>query len=386
MVASQPLVQSTEQEIEHYESVLRDPEPVVASQPLVQSTEQEVEHYESVLRDPEPVVASQLLVQSTEPEVEHYEPVLRPEPIVAPEPESTHPPRLISPEPAVTAPAAADPWAVDYYRRDPVADGAPSLVGYTAPFASTPAQPLSLVDSATPAFQSGEGVEAPEGVEVLGPVEELEEAEEIEGVEAFEEQEEVEAEEPERIEAVEQPEPVEAVEEPDLVEAFEEPEVFEVEEPEVVEVVAVAESRELDIIEDLEGREETEAIDVFAEPDIEQPVVVAPMRSRSRRAAQSSLLRLMPLAMWARAEIEKHPRRGAAVDATPDRSVNDELRDLMSRLAVPLNVAGVSYARGCKIRRVRVLGGRERRQGETPGPVILSKRALEERRADRQTS
>jgi hypothetical protein len=387
VVASQPLVQSTQPEDEHYESVLRDPEPVVASQPLVQSTEPAVEYYESVLRDPEPVVASQLLVQSTQPEDEHYEPVLRPEPIVAPEPEFTHPPRLVNPEPAVAAPAAADPWAVDYYRRDPVADGAPSLVGYTAPFASTPAEPLSLVDSATPAFQSGEGVEAPEVVEVLGAVEELEEAEEIERVEAFEEHEEVEAEEPERIEAVEEFERVEAVEEPDLVEAFEEPEVFEVEEPEVVEVVAAAESRELDVIEDLEGREETEAIDVFAERDIEeQPVVVAPMRSRSRRAAQSSLLRLMPLAMWARAEIEKHPRRGAAVDATPDRSVNDELRDLMSRLAVPLNVAGVSYARGCKIRRVRVLGGRERRLGETPGPVILSKRALEERRADRQTS
>jgi hypothetical protein len=110
--------------------------------------------------------------------------------------------------------------------------------------------------------------------------------------------------------------------------------------------------------------------------------VIAPARSRrSRRAAQSSLLRLMPLAIWARAEVDKQPRRGAAVDAAPERSVNDELRDLMSRLAVPPNVAGVSYPRGCRIRRVRVPGGRERRQGETPGPVILSKRALEQRRS-----
>ena len=93
----------------------------------------------------------------------------------------------------------------------------------------------------------------------------------------------------------------------------------------------------------------------------------------------------MPLAIWARAEIDKHPRRGAAVIETPERSVSDELRDLMSRLAVPPNVAGVTYPRGCRIRRVRVLGGREARQGEAPGPVILSKRALEERRSRTNT-
>jgi hypothetical protein len=333
------VVASSEAPIPSYDPVILDPEPVVASEPLVESTEPAVDHYESVLRDAEPLVASQLLVQSTDPAVEHYESVIRPEPIVAAEPEFTAP-RFINPELAVAAPSAADPWAVDYYRRDPVADGAPSLVGYTAPFASTPAEPLSLVDS-----DSVEVVEEPEEVEV------------------------------EAHEGVEEPEAFEAVEERDAFEGIEEREEVEVEEPDVVGVVAAADSQEIDVIEDLE---------VFAEPEVEeQPVVVAPMRSRSRRAAQSSLLRLMPLAMWARAEIEKHPRRAAAVDATPDRSVNDELRDLMSRLAVPLNVAGVSYARGCKIRRVRVLGGRERRQGETPGPVILSKRALEERRANR---
>jgi hypothetical protein len=334
------VVASSEAPIPSYDPVILDPEPVVASEPLVESTEPAVDDYESVLRDAEPVVASEPIVESTEPAFEHYESVIRPEPIIAAEPEFTAPPRFINPEPAVAAPSAADPWAVDYYRRDPVADGAPSLVGYTAPFASTPAEPLSLVDS-----DSVEVVEEPEEVEV------------------------------EAHEGVEEPEAFEAVEERDAFEGIEEREEVEVEEPDVVGVVAAADSQEIDVIEDLE---------VFAEPEVEeQPVVVAPMRSRSRRAAQSSLLRLMPLAMWARAEIEKHPRRAAAVDATPDRSVNDELRDLMSRLAVPLNVAGVSYARGCKIRRVRVLGGRERRQGETPGPVILSKRALEERRANR---
>jgi CheY-like chemotaxis protein len=378
VVADEPILQSAEPAVEHYESVLRDPEPVVASQPLVQSTEPAVEYYESVLRNPEPVVASQPLVQSTEPAIEYYESVLRPEPIVAPDPESTRPPRLINPEPVVAAPAAADPWAVDYYRRDPVAEGAPSMVGYTAPFASRPAEPLSLVDSATPSFEPtvDNSVEVVEEREVV----ELEDPEEVEVLGAVEALEEVE--EPALVELAEEPEAVAAVEERHLVEVIEEPEAVEVEEPAVVEVAA---GKEIDIeIAGIEGHEETEAIEVFAEPEIEErPVVVAPMRSRSRRAAQSSLLRLMPLAMWARAEIEKHPRRGAAVDAIPDRSVNDELRDLMSRLAVPLNVAGVSYARGCKIRRVRVLGGRERRQGETPGPVILSKRALEERRAGR---
>jgi hypothetical protein len=86
--------------------------------------------------------------------------------------------------------------------------------------------------------------------------------------------------------------------------------------------------------------------------------------------------------MWARAEIEQHPKRGAAIDAAPERSVNDELRDLMSRLAVPSNIVGVTYARGCRIRRVRVPPGKPKlpRNAKT---VILSRRALDEARTSR---
>jgi hypothetical protein len=359
---------------QNQEPIVTPPEAVVVSG----EDEAPIVGHEPVVLDPEPLLASEPFVQSAPPEVEHYESIIRPEPIVAAEPEFTTPPRVITPEPAVAAPAAADPWAVDYYRRDPVADGAPSLVGYTAPFASTPAEPVSLVDSETSAFQPvveepsvapyDETAHVTVDLDLHAGGEEIEQPDQIEAAEGHVE---IEVDEDNLIEVVEEPDRAELVE---AREGFEEPEVVE---------VAAAHELELEIA-GLEDVEETDAIEVLTEPKIEeQPVVVAPMRSRSRRAAQSSLLRLMPLAMWARAEIEKHPRRGAAVDAMPDRSVNDELRDLMSRLAVPLNVAGVSYARGCKIRRVRVLGGRERRQGETPGPVILSKRALEERRANR---
>jgi hypothetical protein len=87
--------------------------------------------------------------------------------------------------------------------------------------------------------------------------------------------------------------------------------------------------------------------------------------------------RLAPLAMWARSEAPAQASKNIP-DVEEPRSVSDELRNLISALAVPPHVAGVSYARGCRIRRVRVPGGKDRRRGDTPGPVILSKRALEE--------
>jgi hypothetical protein len=89
--------------------------------------------------------------------------------------------------------------------------------------------------------------------------------------------------------------------------------------------------------------------------------------------------RLAPLAMWARSEAPAQASKNIP-DVEEPRSVSDELRNLISALAVPPHVAGVSYARGCRIRRVRVPGGKDRRRGDTPGPVILSKRALEEAR------
>jgi hypothetical protein len=57
-----------------------------------------------------------------------------------------------------------------------------------------------------------------------------------------------------------------------------------------------------------------------------------------------------------------------------------ELRDLMAGLALPPHVAGVTYARGCRIRRVRVpaLSGSSRTKSSHP--IILSRRALEDSR------
>jgi hypothetical protein len=103
---------------------------------------------------------------------------------------------------------------------------------------------------------------------------------------------------------------------------------------------------------------------------------------RRNKVAAATLLRLTPLAMWARTE---------AAHATPVRvatpepqTAAEELRHLMANLAVPPHVAGVSYGRGCRIRRVRVPGGKERRRADAPGPVILSKRALDRQREANQ--
>jgi CheY-like chemotaxis protein len=311
--------------------------PAASHESIVKSPESEIASHESVLKSPEPVVASlEPVLSSAEPVVERYESVIRPEPVV-----TTPPPAIINREPMIAPPAARDPWAVDYGHNELVSDADPGLVGYTAPFSTPPPEPVSLVDSAVPAFQPTiDEPASPSYDQTRHVAEELDLRLEEDSAMPL-------VSEDLRLDA---PEPVHEISARDLV------------------------------IDDPEGIEEPE---VSAEPEIEEePIMAAPRRvSRSRRAAQSSLLRLMPLAIWARAEIEKHPKRGAAVGATPERSVNDELRDLMSRLAVPPNVVGVSYARGCRIRRVRVPGGRERRNGETPGPVILSKRALEQQRS-----
>ena len=306
-------------------SVASHESPVVSHDAVVASRE-------SVILDPEPVAASQdPLVHSGEPVVEHYESVLRPERAV-----TTPAPVIINPDPIMAAPAPADPWAVDYSHRELGADAEAALVGYTAPFSTPPAEPISLVDSAVPAFQPIIDEPATASYDQTSRV-----AQELDL----------------------------RLDDDSVTSSVSEDLRLGADEP-VHEISA----RDLDL-------DDSEAV---AEPEIEEePVAVAPSRSRrSRRAAQSSLLRLMPLAIWARAEIEKHPKRSAAVIDAPERSVNDELRDLMSRLAVPPNVAGVSYPRGCRIRRVRVPGGRERRQGETAGPIILSKRALEQRRSE----
>lgn len=122
-----------------------------------------------------------------------------------------------------------------------------------------------------------------------------------------------------------------------------------------------------------------------AEPESappEAPVVAMPARGRrKKRAAKpvtpaAAVLRLTPLAMWARFEQDDRKPQPAPAAAT----ASDELRALFAGLAVPPQIAAVSYGHGARIRRVRVPGGRERRRGAVPGPVILSRKALEEGR------
>ena len=76
------------------------------------------------------------------------------------------------------------------------------------------------------------------------------------------------------------------------------------------------------------------------------------------------------LATWARAE-----DRGAGA-----ASNSDDLRGLLTALAVPASVVSVGYGRGCRIRRVRVPVGKEPQDSEVAGAVILSKRVLAEQR------
>jgi hypothetical protein len=83
-------------------------------------------------------------------------------------------------------------------------------------------------------------------------------------------------------------------------------------------------------------------------------------------------VRLVPLAVWARFD---------RTDASAQETERDELRELMKGLSVPPHVASVSYARGCRIRRVRVPASEKATRGRGPsGPVILSRRALDEAR------
>jgi hypothetical protein len=77
------------------------------------------------------------------------------------------------------------------------------------------------------------------------------------------------------------------------------------------------------------------------------------------------------LARWARIET---PRASKSAPAS-----SDDVRTLISSLAVPLAVASVRYPRGCRIRRVRVPSSPDADSSEV-GPVILSRRALAEQR------
>jgi hypothetical protein len=95
---------------------------------------------------------------------------------------------------------------------------------------------------------------------------------------------------------------------------------------------------------------------------------------RGQRSRVKDRMRFGALATWARSE---HPRRDAAQGS-------DDLRGLLTALAVPSAVVSVGYGRGCRIRRVRVPAAREPQEAEGVGAVILSKRALAEQRDRRE--
>ena len=90
-----------------------------------------------------------------------------------------------------------------------------------------------------------------------------------------------------------------------------------------------------------------------------------------------SLLRAMPLSQWAKPKETRPP--------APETAAEDDLHDLMEGLALPAHVAGVTYARGCRIRRVRVPAARPAPRGRNAKAVIVSKRALEEARAENRS-
>lgn len=85
-----------------------------------------------------------------------------------------------------------------------------------------------------------------------------------------------------------------------------------------------------------------------------------------------SIFRNMPITAWA---------RPAALPAATSPE-QDETVTLLARLGLPVDVSGFAYPRGCRIRRVRVPAPAEP-PAAVSGPVILSKRALEEIRTSR---
>jgi hypothetical protein len=78
----------------------------------------------------------------------------------------------------------------------------------------------------------------------------------------------------------------------------------------------------------------------------------------------------MPITSWARPPLETSEEQ-------------DEVVALLARLKLPLPVSAFAYATGCRIRRVRVPSIGDEQTTNVRGPVIVSRRALEELRTPR---
>jgi hypothetical protein len=108
---------------------------------------------------------------------------------------------------------------------------------------------------------------------------------------------------------------------------------------------------------------------MIAEPLPSIPEPVAAVVARVRKAPPPPRPhRPAPLSVWARKE---GPRGDSEV-------ISSELRRLLSSLSVPDSVASVTYADGCRIRRVRVPAARDAQTAS--GPVTLARRMLAELR------
>ena len=79
------------------------------------------------------------------------------------------------------------------------------------------------------------------------------------------------------------------------------------------------------------------------------------------------------VAAWARSSEAPRAAKGAPV-------TSDDVRALISSLAVPAAVASVSYATGCRIRRVRVPVSPDADGGDGTAAALLSRRSPAEQR------
>jgi len=129
--------------------------------------------------------------------------------------------------------------------------------------------------------------------------------------------------------------------------------------------------------EPVQGRAEKIVARVHADSPAKSDALKSFARNEWTRDSKVSE-RLGPLARWARSEPVARPK-AAPVTA-------DDVRALIASLSVPPAVASVTYARGCRIRRVRVPAAPDSDTSEVPGPVIVSKKLLAEQRDKRPTA